>query len=104
MSKRIETIIYKSTRRSLRPLLLGALAAVTLLGATDDPQQSPHAGHGPVTAKLLGTVRTATQPYVNVGAAMAAGYTPLFGCVSGPDQGAMGVHYINLSQYGAGQL
>jgi hypothetical protein len=104
MSKRIKTMIYESTRRNLRPLLLGALAAVTLLAATDDPQQSPHAGHGLVTAKLIGTVRAATVPYVNVADAVAAGYQPLFGCVSGPDQGAMGIHYINLSQYGAGQL
>jgi hypothetical protein len=28
----------------------------------------------------------------------------LFGCVSGPDQGAMGVHYINLALYGAGEI
>jgi hypothetical protein len=104
MRKRIETIIPKSSRSSLR-LLLGSLAAaVTLLAAQNDPQQA-HEGHGDaVPAKLVQTVRTATMQFTDVNAATAAGYQPLFGCVSGPDQGAMGVHYINLALYGAGKL
>lgn len=48
--------------------------------------------------KLVNTVRNATQQYVdNVKLATLAGYTPVLGCVSGSDHGAMGVHYVNLS-------
>ena len=42
-------------------------------------------------AKLVQAVRNATVQFSNVNAATAAGYQPLFSCVSGPDQGAMGM-------------
>ena len=98
----MKTIFQASTRSSLCPLLVGTLAvAVTLLAAPDDP----HANHGGyIPAKLVQAVRNATAQFTNVNAATAAGYQPLFGCVSGPDQGAMEVHYINLSLYGDGKL
>jgi hypothetical protein len=48
--------------------------------------------------KLVGIVRNATTRYLDdVRAATAAGYSPVLGCVSGPDHGAMGVHYVNSS-------
>ncbi len=106
MTKEIRTIIQKSAGGSIHLLLLGTLAAgMTLLAATDDPPPA-HAGHGgpPVPAKLVQAVRTATAQFGNVNTAIAAGYEPLFGCVSGPDQGAMGIHYINLALYGDGTL
>ena len=100
MKKRIRTIINKSTRSSLLPLLLGTLAAGGTMLADD-----PHAAHAnALPAKLVQTVRNATAHYTNVNAATSAGYQPLFGCVSGPDQGAMGVHYINLAFYSDGTL
>src|SRR5271170_3853658 len=103
MRKRIKTIIHTSTRNSLCPLLLGTLAtAVMLLAGPDDPHGHNHWGAAP--AKLVQTVRDATIQYADVNAATAAGYQPLFGCVSGPDQGAMGVHYINLALYADGTL
>lgn len=102
MRTRINTIVPPSTRSSLCLLLFGTIAAaVTMLAAPDDM----HANHGgPVTAKLVQAVRNATAHFANVNAATAAGYQPLFGCVSGPDHGAMGVHYINLALYADGQL
>jgi hypothetical protein len=39
-----------------------------------------------------------------VAVAEAEGYHLLFGCVSGPDSGAMGLHYVNLSLVGDGEL
>ena len=48
--------------------------------------------------KLVEIVRNATTQYVDdVRAATAAGYSPVLGCVSGPDHGAMGIHYVNSS-------
>jgi hypothetical protein len=48
-----------------------------------------------VSPKLVQIVREATAQYVDVNNAAAAGYGPVLGCVSGPDHGAMGVHYVN---------
>jgi hypothetical protein len=45
--------------------------------------------------KLVEIVRNATQQYQNVNNAIAAGYSPVLGCVSGSDHGAMGIHYVN---------
>jgi hypothetical protein len=45
--------------------------------------------------ELLKVVRESTAKYKNVSAAEADGYGLLFGCVSGPDFGAMGLHYVN---------
>lgn len=47
-------------------------------------------------SKLVEIVRNATQQYQNVANA-SPDYGPVLGCVSGPDHGAMGVHYVNLS-------
>jgi hypothetical protein len=65
-----------------------------------------HDGHGaapvaqqhrpnPQEGALVKAVRDATEPYQNVEAAMKAGYGLLFGCVSGGDFGAMGLHFVN---------
>ncbi len=47
--------------------------------------------------KLVEIVRHATAQYADVKAATGAGYSPALGCVSGPDHGAMGIHYVNSS-------
>ncbi len=44
---------------------------------------------------LITAVRNATERFKDVRAAEHAGYQLLFGCVSGPDSGAMGLHYVN---------
>jgi hypothetical protein len=49
-------------------------------------------------------VRESTERFRDVAAAEAEGYGLLFGCVSGPDAGAMGLHYVNLSLLAAGGL
>jgi len=105
MTTRIKAHVPKSIRRGMRLTVLGALAAgMTFLAATDDPQQA-HAGHGnSVPAKLVDVVRNATRQYIDVNAATAANYQPAFGCVSGPDHGAMGVHYINGALVGDGEV
>jgi len=44
---------------------------------------------------LLKVVRDATERFQDVSVAEAAGYQLQFGCVSGPDFGAMGMHFVN---------
>ena len=76
-------------------LLLSLLGlAFTLAG--------PAASQGPAT--LVEEVRRATEPFKSVTNATAAGYAPFLGCVSGPQEGAMGQHYANGALVGDGVL
>ena len=68
-------------------------------------QEQTHEGHlVPAPAKLVQLVRDATLQFANVNAATAAGYGPFLGCVTGPDHGAMGQHYVNGALVGDGQI
>jgi len=53
---------------------------------------------------LIRIVREATERYKDVSAAEADGYVLQFGCVSGPDSGAMGLHYVNGTLVNKGEL
>ena len=53
---------------------------------------------------LVETVRQVTEPFKDVNAADAAGYKLLHGCVSGPQEGAMGIHFANGDLVGDGVL
>ncbi|HKR26544.1 MAG TPA: hypothetical protein VJS11_03780 [Acidobacteriaceae bacterium] len=71
-------------------ILLALLASTSLALAQDRDQPEGQGGQD----KLVQVVRQATQRYLNVANA-APDYGPALGCVSGPDHGAMGVHYVN---------
>jgi hypothetical protein len=60
--------------------------------------------NGQPAANLVQTVRQAADPYKDVAAAEAAGYGLFMGCVSGPQEGAMGVHYPKGALVGDGAL
>ena len=49
---------------------------------------------------LVAIVREATERFRDVNVAQAEGYALQFGCVSGPDTGAMGLHYVKGSLVG----
>jgi len=72
----------------------GVLAQTPRSAATDT-----HARHaqGSDDASLAARVREITAPYKDISQAMAAGYQQFGGCVSGPEAGAMGVHFVNGS-------
>jgi hypothetical protein len=53
---------------------------------------------GPAT--LLQVVRDSTERFKDVHAAEVAGYKLTFGCVTGPDAGAMGLHFVNFDLVG----
>jgi hypothetical protein len=53
---------------------------------------------------LLKIVRDNTERFKDVSVAEREGYSLLFGCVSGPDAGAMGMHYVNLPLVAAGVI
>ena len=53
---------------------------------------------------LVETVRQATVRFHNVEEATAAGYANTLNCVSGPQEGVMGVHFANADLIGDGLL
>ncbi len=62
------------------------------------PEEQKDAG------KLIKIVRQATERFKDVAAAKAEGYALQFGCVSGSDAGAMGLHYVNADLVNRGVL
>src|SRR5690242_14770888 len=78
--------------------LLFAASAILPLSAQD----AGHQGHSP--SQLVEDVRNATRVYLDVNNAGPAGYGPAFGCVTGPDHGAMGIHYVNGTLVGDGKI
>ncbi|HET7205424.1 MAG TPA: hypothetical protein VFI95_02480 [Terriglobales bacterium] len=75
----------------------GALAQTGRAHTTAQGQQLTAA-----QGQLLKVVRQNTAKYQDVSVAEADGYGLLFGCVSGPDSGAMGLHYVNLNLVASG--
>ncbi len=104
MKTPIRTTIRKAT---FRFAAVGAVAGVALLLASDPPASDhdhAHALRPSIPARLVELVRNATRQYTNVNAATAADYKPFLGCVSGPDHGAMGIHYVNGNLVADGEI
>ncbi len=90
------------------------IVALTLLGvcsssasARDENSHSQHEMTPEQQKKagaLLRIVREATARFKDVSVAEAEGYALQFGCVSGPDSGAMGLHYVNGDILNRGEL
>jgi hypothetical protein len=78
------------------PFVWIGLTAMSLLALTS-------AAPAPA-ATLVETVLRATERFQNVEEAIAAGYTDPLVCVSGPEEGAMGVHFGNADLIGDGVL
>jgi hypothetical protein len=72
--------------------------------AHDDHSHQGTASSNHPHGALVRAVREATEAFQDPAFAQAVGYTPLFGCVSGPDRGAMGQHFVNFSLVADGQL
>jgi hypothetical protein len=81
---------------SLVALSLLALSGIAMADRNHQEQQPAN--------DLVQTVRTSTAPYTDVVAAEAAGYGMFLGCVSGAQEGAMGVHYPNGNLVGDGLI
>jgi hypothetical protein len=103
----------RRSTRSLASALTGALLLTGLLSSGANAQ--PAGAHASTrhdssgdrngsTNVLVRAVREATERFRDVAVAEAEGYSLMFGCVSGPDTGAMGLHYVNLALVGDGVL
>jgi hypothetical protein len=88
-----------------------SIAAVVVTGALPrqaigdaSHSQSAQGSTKQHAGELVRIVRESTRRFRDVNQAMAEGYQLMFGCVSGPDDGAMGLHYVNLALVGDGVL
>jgi len=93
----------------LRLVVLSGFAvaspAFAVAGSGAQDSDAAHSGHDHGSpAKLVEMVRNATRRFIDVNAATNADYHPFLGCISGPDHGAMGVHYVNGGLVGDGGL
>ena len=104
------------TKRILRPLQFAAVAVLVIVcGPAPRMRAQSHdqhpAGLGSVLSleqkaqqnAFIRAVREATQPYQTADM-LPRDYQLLFGCVSGGDFGAMGMHYVNLNLVGDGEI
>ena len=99
----IDTGKYANFLRRIRPYLIGiaqlgagilcALAQgghthLTLLPQSSELRRAD-------AGELIKIVRESTERFKDVKVAEVEGYALMFGCVTGPDSGAMGLHYVN---------
>jgi len=77
-------------------LALTALWLSLPLSRATHAQTVTPAHHGTETGPLIKVVREVTERFRDVRVAEAEGYALAFGCVSGGDYGAMGLHYVNF--------
>jgi hypothetical protein len=94
-----QSIYHSATRILQLTLISGLIAATPLLAQMSDMDHEKAA-----PAKLVKIVKENTLQFIDVNNTAAAGYGPAFGCVSGPDHGAMGIHYINGTLVGDGLI
>ncbi|HTS61708.1 MAG TPA: hypothetical protein VMH28_06765 [Candidatus Acidoferrales bacterium] len=107
----------KTVPTKLRPALHLAIAAAlasacaspsraqdTHTHASNAQQQEAAADEQSSAMTLVKIVRAATEKYKDVSAAEKDGYALQFGCVSGSDSGAMGLHYVNGTLVNSGIL
>ena len=104
MMTRTTTLIRKSTTSILRLALLSSLVMAAPLLAAGSDSEHGQPGHQHAAARLVQIVRHATRQFIDVNNAGPAGYGPFLGCVSGPDHGAMGIHYVNGPLVGDGEI
>lgn len=80
----------------LLPLGIAAAASVAPIEAAGAAEPAAMAGMSMPSDALTAKVREVTQRFQTVGAAISAGYVQGTPCVSGPDRGAMGIHYVRV--------
>lgn len=81
----------------LRPFLFAVSVSVALGSSPATMAQDDAIG-------LVATVRQVASAYQDPAVAVDAGYVQLPSCVSGPEEGAMGVHFVNQALLEDGAL
>ena len=91
----------KTYRNAWMGLVAGGVLAFALTGfaGSGDTQRPAKRSTG-----LVEVVEQSAGQFSDPAVAEAAGYRPVNGCVSGPQEGAMGLHFVKGELFGDGQL
>lgn len=79
-------------RQATLALVLMSVSPMCLLAQDAHSHMQPESASA---KNLIQVVRAATARFQDVSVAEREGYALQFGCVTGPDFGAMGLHYVN---------
>ena len=90
--------IFRRFMIAMPPLVMALLSAGQASHAAQTPQSKSDA------STLMEKVRAATWRFKDINAAMAAGFVQGTPCVSGPDAGAMGVHFAQPARKADGTV
>ena len=92
-------------RRALgRSLAIGIVAGAGAAGTSASAHQHGSAPSQPGSAPLVEKVRLATARFANINSALREGWIQATPCVSGPSDGAMGVHFLKPDRLHDGAL
>ena len=91
-------------RCAMFSLILIALFALRAVGQDGHAHAAQQQELTPEQRTLVQLVRDATERFKDVSVAEHEGYALQFGCVSGPDSGAMGLHFVNGALVNTGVL
>lgn len=89
----------------VRLIVASITLSVSLLAvASESPPHAMAMNSVDQNSPLVNKVHKATAQFRDINAALAAGFAQATPCVSGPDFGAMGVHFVLGSRINAGTL
>jgi hypothetical protein len=99
--------LAKQFHYSMIALALTSLCATRALAQSNHErvltaQHESTPDHNNRASALIKIVRESTERFKDVSVAEKDGYALQFGCVSGSDSGAMGLHYVNGALVGSG--
>lgn len=84
-----------NVQRSVRCVLSCLIGVLAVTGASSSRVRAEQ-DHQHGSSALVAAVRASTERFKNVAVAESEGYFLQFGCVSGPDAGAMGMHFVTF--------
>jgi hypothetical protein len=100
----LQTVGRWTLRRALALSSVLALTGTVNAGAAEATHHGSTPNDSVTTSDLVRVVREATDRFHDVDVAKREGYGLLFGCVSGDESGAMGLHFVNLGLVGDTEL
>src|SRR5215831_17577570 len=101
----VKPVVYSLASLALVNLCPGRALAQQSHAHVPTSQQQEFAVSQPSKASaLIKIVRESTARFQDVAVAEREGYALQFGCVSGSDSGAMGLHYVNATLVGSGVI
>ena len=89
------TAVSRTSMLAFAVLSAGASCAVAQDAHAQMQMNMTQPRQSEIASEFLKIVRDSTARFKDVNVALAEGYVLQFGCVSGADSGAMGLHYVN---------